>query len=628
MTIGPFEDESDSIVSQPLSLEEEQEDELNALKYRSLSSSKLIERDLSSYPEEQQTIALQRYKLISLIAKDNNKGWTPKVLNPLIDKHIKASSLQHKPNARTVQRWYRAFVDSDGDLKSLVNQHHKKGSRKPKVVGDEHYFDLAVKRFLDSKRPSYAKAYEYYYDAITLENETVVDGKIPCITYEAFKKRLKNLPPYMVAVSRYGRYYADLWFRFYEAQEPPTRVLQRVEIDHTPLDIILIDDELLVPLGRPYLTLLVDVFSGCIIGYHIGFKAPSYVSVSKAIINSVKPKDFIHDMGINLQNSWDCHGKIENLVVDNGAEFWSDSLDKACLEAGIGVHYNKVRRPWLKPFVERAFGKINETFLMTIPGKTFSSTLEKADYNPTKDAVIRFSVFCEEFLRWVVDVHNRKADSRMTRIPALYWQQSVDTLQPLELTVEDEKKFSVVMGLAENRKLTSLGITYEYLQYDCQALSDYRKQYPQKKGAAQKHFKVDPDDLSRIYVFLEELNGYLEVPAKDPIGYTKNRSLEEHKVLITAHRKFIGTQIDVVGLAKARMALHERILDEQENGKLKAGKSKGKQKNVKKLAAYKGISSDTPGTIAEKATDSKGVSDVEEVDILALWNQSLKNVRK
>src|SRR5690606_5255406 len=101
-----------------------------------------------------------------------------------------------------------------------------------------------------------------------------VSGKIAKVSYEAFKKRIKKLPPYTVALKRHGKYYADKLFNYYEAVKMPTRLLERVEIDHTPLDLILLDDELLVPLGRAYLTLLVDVFSGCIIGFHLGFKAP------------------------------------------------------------------------------------------------------------------------------------------------------------------------------------------------------------------------------------------------------------------------------------------------------------------------------------------------------------------
>ncbi len=82
---------------------------LSRLKYSSLETTKVIERDLSSFPEEQKLKALERYKLISLIAKEINGGWTPKNLIPLIDKHIETLTIQ-KPNARTVQRWYKAFL--------------------------------------------------------------------------------------------------------------------------------------------------------------------------------------------------------------------------------------------------------------------------------------------------------------------------------------------------------------------------------------------------------------------------------------------------------------------------------------------------------------------------------------
>jgi putative transposase len=89
----------------------------------------------------------------------------------------------------------------------------------------------------------------------------------------------------------------------------PKKILERVEIDHTPLDLILLEDELLIPIGRPYLTLLVDVFSGCILGFHLSYKCPSYVSAAKAISHAIKAKNLEH-LSIKLQNDWPCHGKI------------------------------------------------------------------------------------------------------------------------------------------------------------------------------------------------------------------------------------------------------------------------------------------------------------------------------
>lgn len=66
----------------------------------------------------------------------------------------------------------------------------------------------------------------------------------------AFYKRIEKMPQYDVMVARYGKYRADIEFNAIDGHLPPQRVLERVEIDHTPMDLILIDDELLVPLGQ------------------------------------------------------------------------------------------------------------------------------------------------------------------------------------------------------------------------------------------------------------------------------------------------------------------------------------------------------------------------------------------
>jgi putative transposase len=43
---------------------------------------------------------------------------------------------------------------------------------------------------------------------------------------------------------------------------------------------------------------------------------------------------------------------------------------------------------------------------MNIPGKTFSNIMERYDYNPAKDAVLRFSAF-NMLGRFNSEVHNR-----------------------------------------------------------------------------------------------------------------------------------------------------------------------------------------------------------------------------
>lgn len=78
-----------------------------------------------------------------------------------------------------------------------MDKNHKKGNRNKRVYGEERFFELALSRFLDAKRPNIKKAYQYYKDTITIENDSIIDGKIPVIAYNNFKNRIKALPPIM-----------------------------------------------------------------------------------------------------------------------------------------------------------------------------------------------------------------------------------------------------------------------------------------------------------------------------------------------------------------------------------------------------------------------------------------------
>jgi len=577
------------------------------IEYIKLDDSTLIERDLDSFPDQLKEQAISRYNLIAFIDKQLTGGWTQKNLEPIIDSFF-ADKTEAKPGWRSVVRWHKKYVDSNGSIASLVARHHRMGNRTKRVEGDELYFERALVRFLDAKRPSITAAYQYYKDLITIENESIIEGKISIISYRSFNKRIKSLPPYPLAVARHGKFMADQWFAYCASHTPPTRILQRVEIDHTPLDLILLDDELQIPIGRPYLTLLIDVFSGCVLGYHLSYKAPSYISAAKAITQAIKPKSLNNELDVELQNDWPCHGKIETLVVDNGAEFWSASLEHACREAGINIQYNPVRKPWLKPFIERFFGTINQLFLKDFPGKTFSNILDKEEYKPEKYAVMRFSTFVEEFQRWIVDVYHQESNSRETRIPIKRWQQGFEALPPLDMNEAEELRFEMIMGVKFKRTLSRNGIKLEDLMYDSTALADYRKRYPQSKASSKKVIKVDPDDLSSIHVYLEELESYLKVPCTDTTGYVRNLGLYKHRVIKKYRREQTRNQRNDLGLAKARMAIDERVQQEQ---KLLETSNKQKLKSIKKQAQFSDVSNTGQGSIkvSGPAAESKARED-------------------
>ena len=53
------------------------------------------------------------------------------------------------------------------------------------------------------------------------------------------------------------------------------RALEVVQIDHTPVDVIVVDEVHRLPIGRPWLTLAIDVDTRVVVGFYVSLEAPS-----------------------------------------------------------------------------------------------------------------------------------------------------------------------------------------------------------------------------------------------------------------------------------------------------------------------------------------------------------------
>ena len=69
--------------------------------------------------------------------------------------------------------------------------------------------------------------------------------------------------------------------------EHPMDVLQ---IDHTPVDVIVVDQRKRLPIGRPWLTLAIDVRTRMVAGFHVSLWSPSTISLSLALSQAVSRK--------------------------------------------------------------------------------------------------------------------------------------------------------------------------------------------------------------------------------------------------------------------------------------------------------------------------------------------------
>jgi putative transposase len=79
----------------------------------------------------------------------------------------------------------------------------------------------------------------------------------------------------------------------------PSWPLEVVQIDHTPIDVLVVDEWERQPLGRPWLTLAIDVASRFVIGFQVSLDRPSSLTVA-LVLNGMT--DHYHKLQCRILN--------------------------------------------------------------------------------------------------------------------------------------------------------------------------------------------------------------------------------------------------------------------------------------------------------------------------------------
>ncbi|AZN40414.1 DDE-type integrase/transposase/recombinase [Paenibacillus albus] len=350
---------------------------------------KNVGADFSKLKESQKKIALFRLSVIEpLLELGDVKSLDPFV-RERVDQLIK-EGYHHKGNRfsrASIYRWLKDYCNSNRNIWSLVSIYDKCGP-KGKLLDRE--VEIIIQKMIDHfyKRREAVNpkdVFELVIYEIDQTNESRDDGdKLPYPSQSTVYRRVDQRDQEDLARSKKGRRAAFEKYRQVKLQKKPDRPLQRVEIDHTKLDLFLVDDEKKIPLGRPYITILYDVFSGYPLGFYIGYEPSSYHAVMQALKHAISPKNYVKELFPDVENSWDSYGLPELLVTDRGKDFMSSHLDDACAQLNIKLEHTPGRSPWYKGAVERHFRTLNQQLVHKIPGTTFSNIFDKGDYDPKK----------------------------------------------------------------------------------------------------------------------------------------------------------------------------------------------------------------------------------------------------
>jgi len=579
---------------------------------------------LDDIPENLRAEAIVRRSYVMGIESAGIQHLTEKSMNPIIESvHQKIKTPTKPPHWSTVRRWYKRYLIGGKDIRTLITDSRSKGNR-TRRYGDDL---LAIVRkaitstYLKREQPTIEDTYQAAIDLVRLENKLrPEDDHLPKPTYSLVRDEIYSIPAYDRDLARLGKQATMVKYRRVKGSNEAKKPLERAEIDHTMLDIMVVDDDVMLPLGRPTLTVCQDVRSRCILGVYIGFEPPSFSTVAHCLKQSIMPKNAIHKQFPSLQYDWECYGIMETLVVDNGMEFHSANLEALCFPFGINIQYSPRKQPWFKPHIERVIGSINRGVAHGNLGTTFANIFDKQDYDAAKNATIRLTTLKEIIYTWIVDIHHQRIHTTLKKQPSKVWRELIDSTDiPLPTTPQD---MDYLTGSITTRTLTHKGIELHGLFYNSKQLEELRKLLCSKLKVS---IRYNEANLAYIYVIHPETNEAIQVPSLDP-SYAAGLSLWQHKVC----KKFALQHLerkDIEGIAQAKAHIRKLIEQDFEKKKIKTRAKAARftdPEGIEQKASLQEIKKPEASEPAEQGKQSnyKRISLPVDISDRPKWNQT------
>lgn len=392
-------------------------------------------RDLSTFTENQQNVAKYRYSYISRLEK--TEDWpisSPDKLNPHIQSISEEIKDKSPPSPSSVWRWWLKYSVTRSITK-LVDGRFRAG-RKREEQGYSLFEESLGEVYLNPQKDQGKAVVDLVKLKVKRSNTNAdADRQIKAPSRATIYRWLSGLHADLVARARLGAEAGEREFRAAMKRFKVSRILERIEIDHTPLDLIVIDKLTKLPLGRPWLTLAVDRYSRMIMGFYISFHAPSSFTLLQCLKRAIMPKDDLLTRFPDIKGIWPAYGLPELIASDNGMDLHADAYELACLEMGIEALFCPAKLPYLKGAIERLFRTFNDGLIHGLPGTVFSNIDERGDYPAEDLAAIDMETLTHVLTKWIVEVYHLRRHRGLNMPPLAAWQESAQNVV-IELPVD------------------------------------------------------------------------------------------------------------------------------------------------------------------------------------------------
>lgn len=339
------------------------------------------------------------------------------------------------------------------------------------------------------------------------------------------------------------------------------------EIDATIADIYLVNSySRRMLIGRPVVYIVVDSYSGMIVGLYVGLEGPSWNGARQALFNAFTSKvDFCAQYGVEIAaQDWDCHHLPHQIYSDRGEML---SLASEGLARGLSIEMGTAPpyRPDWKPMVESRFGILNDlTGIRWLPGGVAAREKERGERDYRLDATLNLKEFTQIVIECVLHYNryhrqpDRLTQSMMndgvepTPMGIWNWASENGVIQPNNRP--DELIYLHLLP-RERATVQKGGVLFRGMYYVCEfAIKENWFAKARRNGVWSIDCRFDPNSAAHIWIQGENKQFLRCDLRRSDAKYASYRSdeiydlLEAYRQSPPAHKRAeLESRVDLVG---------------------------------------------------------------------------------
>lgn len=510
--------------------------------------------DLDGFTPAQIREATLKHLCIQHVLKKGPWSSTPIVLQPQIDEFFLLQGEGRSYRASAMYKAYKRYRVSEGDWRAQLPSTYKRGNRKRRLPVETFQLIKATfeELYLHQQQRTITEVYRHLQTRLyRINQQREAENQLAVPDISVLYRLAKKYDKYALTVKRKGHIEAKKEFPSGHLVERPTRPMERVEIDHTVVDVVLVDEVTGLPWGRPTITIAVDCFTGCIVGLYMSAEAPSLNAVLGCLRHTCLPKNSDSPEMEGLD--WPCFGIPRALVCDNAAEFHSRGLIHLALELGIEIPYCGVGQGSQKGKVERTLGMMSKMLFHQLPGTTMSRYEDLGAYDPDRAAALTFQRFVRIVNQWICTDYHQSPYKDSAKTPLELWQASRRT-SDIRLA-RDPKLLDRLLGHTHSYVLRKGPLVIDSVAYTSPELGELRKVIGVGESIT---VRVFDEDLSYVEVIHPQTKQPFRVPAENQ-AYTRGLTRYMHRLVRAKVRAEYKDKITGPFLMEARLAIQDEI---------------------------------------------------------------------